>query len=191
MTPIASSPTEDRDPEIRLRSGADPACPDLLEMRIAIEEQRLPRLRIRKSRPLPSGIRVRLRPALAVVRECDHPGTPDERDIDDVRLERRPHLVADEPDERPEVELRGDRLTDLIDGGQFGHPLAGLGDQAGILERDAQARGDRRQESDIALTEGVLTVEVLEADHASSLVAHDQRCVDDGQGGFPCSTGLL
>ena len=57
-----------------------------------------------------------------------------------------PHLLADELDQRVEVELAAKRLADLVDRRQLGEPLAGLVDQAGVLEGDAQARREGRQE---------------------------------------------
>ena len=70
-------------------------------------------------------------------------------DVDEVGLERVAHQVADQLVHRVEVELARQRLADLVDGRQLGHPLARLVDQAGVLERDAQAGGERRQEADV------------------------------------------
>ena len=60
--------------------------------------------------------------------------------------------LADELDDRLEVELRGERLADLVDERQLGGALVGLGqqtlrlvEQAGVLEGDAHARRERRQ----------------------------------------------
>ena len=44
---------------------------------------------------------------------------------------------------RLEVELARERLADLVDGRELGDPLAGLVDQPRVLERDAEARGER------------------------------------------------
>ncbi len=79
-------------------------------------------------------------------------------------LERLAHLLADELQQDRQVELRGDRLTDAVDDVELGDPLAGLGDEAGVLQRDAQAGGERREQADVAIAERVLAVQVLEAD---------------------------
>ena len=52
---------------------------------------------------------------------------------------------------------------------------ARLVEQPGVLEGDAQARGERRQQPDVGLAEGVLAIEVLERDDARGLAADDER----------------
>ena len=65
-------------------------------------------------------------------------------------LEDRPDPLADELDDRREVELLGEGAADLVDDRQLGGALIGLGEeplrlveQPGVLERDAHARGER------------------------------------------------
>ena len=70
----------------------------------------------------------------------------------DRRLEDRPDPLADEVDDRLEVELLGEGLADLVDDRQLGGALVGLRqqalrlvEQAGVLEGDAHARGEGRE----------------------------------------------
>ena len=70
------------------------------------------------------------------------------------------------------LELLGKPGLDLVDDGQLGGPFIGFGqealglvEQAGVLERDAQAGGQRAQQVDVGIAEGVGAVEVLEGDH--------------------------
>ena len=60
------------------------------------------------------------------------------------------HALADELDNGLELELLRQRLADLVDQGQLGIALVGLGqealrlgEQAGVLEGDAHAGGER------------------------------------------------
>ena len=101
----------------------------LLELRRAVEQQRLARLEDPGRQPL--AVRDRLLvpalPALVVVGEVDPARRPVvERDVGDVGLERLAHLLADELDQRVEVELRRERLADAVDRRELGHALARL-----------------------------------------------------------------
>ena len=53
-----------------------------------------------------------------------------------------------------------------------------LVEEARVLERDAQARGQRRQQADVRLAERVRPVDVLERDGATDRVAGDERGED-------------
>ena len=53
--------------------------------------------------------------------------------------------VADQVVDRLRVELAGDRLLDAVDQRQLGVPLPRLVDQPRVLERDAEAAGERRR----------------------------------------------
>ena len=67
-------------------------------------------------------------------------------------------LVADEVVHRLHVELGGEALLDAVDDRQLGGALVGLGQQSlrlveqpRVLEGDAQARGERRQQAHVGL----------------------------------------
>ena len=60
-----------------------------------------------------------------------------ERDVDEVGVEGHAHLVAEALDERVQVELRRERLADVVDDGQLRGALAGLVEEARVLEGHA------------------------------------------------------
>ena len=97
-----------------------------------------------------------------------------ERDVGDVGLERLAHLLADELDQRVEVELRRERLADAVHRGELGHALTRLVDQASVVERDAQAAGQGGEEPLVVLAERMRAVDVLERDHAGRAPADDE-----------------
>ena len=99
-------------------------------------------------------------------------------------------LLADELDERVQVQLRGDGLADAIDRVELGDSLAGLVDQAGVLERDAQAGGEGRQQAHVGVAEGVVTVQVLQRDAPVDLAADHQGHAQMATGGSPWMTGI-
>ena len=79
-------------------------------------------------------------------------------------------LVADQIDDGLEVELGGHAFLDAVDDRELGGALLGLlqqplrlVEQARVLERHAHARGDRREQADLGLAEGVLALVVLDA----------------------------
>ena len=147
------------------RSGA-PLCEDLRGQPDAIGE-RLLRL---------------LQPVFDVVGELDHVGALIvQGHVDDVGLERLTQLVAEALDQDVEPQLLGDRLADVVHDRQLGRVLTRLLEQPGVLERDAQAARERREQPDVALAEGMLAVEVLERDDAGGPAADDERHEDPGQ----------
>ena len=74
------------------------------------------------------------------------PGRPRRgRDVDDLRVEDLLDLVADDVVDRLQLELAGDRLLDAVDQRQLGVPLPRLVDEAGVLERHAEAARERGQ----------------------------------------------
>ena len=98
----------------------------------------------------------------------------------DARQDRADPL-ADQLDDRLEVELLGEGQADLVHDRQLGSALIGLGEQplrlieqAGVLEGDAHARGQRGQQSDVGLVVGVARP-VLEVDDADDLVTGQDR----------------
>ena len=86
-------------------------------------------------------------------------------DADVAGAEHFAQLVADEVDDRLEVELGGDALLDAVDDGELGGALLALLEQPlrlveepRVLERDAHAVGERLQQPDVGLAEGVLAL---------------------------------
>ena len=89
---------------------------------------------------------------LVVVGEFDlSGGLVVQRHIGDVGVERLAHPLADQLDQRVEVELRGERLPDAVHRRELGHPLARLVDETGVVERDAEAAGERGQQPLVGL----------------------------------------
>ena len=66
-------------------------------------------------------------------------------------------------------------MADFVDRRELGEPLAGLVDQADVLEGDAQACCQGGQQFDVGVGERVLAVDVLERDDAARLVADEER----------------
>src|SRR4029077_544364 len=82
--------------------------------------------------------------------------------------------LADELDQRVEVELRRERLADTVHGAQLGHALTRLVHEARVVERDAEGAGQRREEPLVALVEGMGAVDVLQRDDAGRTPADDE-----------------
>ena len=59
-------------------------------------------------------------------------------------------LLADELDQRGRSSCAEIAWPDAVDRVELGDALAGLVDQPGVLERHAQAGGERRQQPDVA-----------------------------------------
>ena len=111
----------------------------------------------------------------------------EDADVEHLRVEQLAEPVADEVAHRLDVDLRREALLDRRDDRELGGSLVGLAqqaarlvEQAGVLERDRQARCDRPQDADVGLGERVLPVEVLERDDARRLAPDEER---DPQGG--------
>ncbi len=166
---------EDRHAEIRPRGRADAAL--ALVFLLAIEEERLARLEDLRREPFAVPKRWLL-PSLAglvVVDEVDlSAGLVVQGHVRDVGLERRTDALADELDQGVELEPCCERLADAVHGGQLCHALAGLVNEPRVVERDAEAAGERRQEPLIVLGEGVRAVHVLERDDACRAPADDE-----------------
>ena len=73
--------------------------------------------------------------------------------------------VADEVVHRLRVQVLDQAALDLVDQGELGVALAGLLEQPRVLEGDAEAPGERRQQTHVRLAERVLPVDVLQRDH--------------------------
>ena len=74
----------------------------------------------------------------------DQPGRlVEDADVDDLRVEDLLDLVADDVVDRLQLELAGDRLLHAVDQRELGVPLPGLVHEPRVLERDAEAAGER------------------------------------------------
>ena len=99
------------------------------------------------------------------------------------RVEDRPDPLADELDDRLEVELLGERLADLVDDRELGGALVRLGqqplrlvEQPRVLEGDAHARRRASPSNrSSALGERVLAPMLVEDDDADHPVAGQDR----------------
>ena len=67
-------------------------------------------------------------------------------DVGDVRVEGLADPLADQIDQLVEVELGRERLADAVHRSELGDALSRLVDQLRVLERDAEAAGDRREQ---------------------------------------------
>ena len=99
-------------------------------------------------------------------------------DVDHLRVEDLMEPVADEVVHRLHLEVLGQAALDVVDQRELGVALPGLLEQPGVLERDAQAPGERRQEPDVGVAERVLAIDVLERDQPGRPVAHEERDED-------------
>jgi hypothetical protein len=72
--------------------------------------------------------------------------------------------VADQVVHALHLEVLGEAPLDVVDERELGVALTGLLEQPRVLERDAEAAGERREQADVRLAERVLAVEVLERD---------------------------
>ena len=176
ITPIARSPAKIGTP--RYDIDGVPTRVLALVVLLPVEQERLARLEDLRREPLsvPDRMLGRSLAALVVVDEVDLPGgLVEQRDVGDVGLEGLADALADELDQGVELELCRERLADAVHGGQLGHALARLVDEPRVVERDAEAAGQRRQEPLVVLVEGVRAVEVLEGDDARGPPADDER----------------
>ena len=99
----------------------------------------------------------------------------DDADVDDLCVEDLLDPVADQVVHRLHLELLGETPLDVVDERQLGVPLARLLEQARVLERDAQASGDRRQQPHVGFAERVLPVQVVQRDDARPSAPHEER----------------
>ena len=128
--------------------------------------------------------------ALDGVREPDQVGLRvDQADINDLRIEDLLDLVAHEVVHLLGDGALGEAALDAVDDRQLRCATSRLVDQSRVLERDAEARSQRREEAQVRLGERVRVVEVLERDPAIDDVAHDQGCEQYGQGRFALGDG--
>ena len=121
-------------------------------------------------------IRVEADPSFDLVGEVDaFGGLVEDLDIDDLCVEDLLDPVADEVVHRLHLEVLGEPSLHVVDERELGVALSGLLEQPRVLERDAQAPGEGRQEPQVGVVEGVLAVDVLERDHPGRLAPDHQR----------------
>ena len=108
-----------------------------------------------------------------------------ERQVDVARVEDLGDLVADEVDDRLEVELGREALLDAVDDRELGIALLGLleqplrlVEQPRVLECHAHAVRERLQQAHVRLAERVLVLEISQHDQPAHLIAGDQRYQD-------------
>ena len=90
-------------------------------------------------------------------------------DVHRLRVEDLCEAVPYEVVHRLHLEVLGEAALDVVDERELGVALPGLLEQPGVLERDAEAPGERGQQADVGLAERVLVVHVLERDPSGSL----------------------
>ncbi len=121
------------------------------------------------------------------VREADETvGLVEHRDIDHLGVEDVTESVPDEVVHRLHLEVLGQAALDVVDERELGVALASLLEQPSVLERDAQAPRERREESHVGVAERVLPIDVLERDQPDRPLAHEEWNEDQGLNGFPC-----
>ena len=155
-----------------------------LGVQILRDQQRLARVEhvLREACQRPR-LRLQALTALDQVRVLDQASrVVDRRDRDDLRVEHVADPVADRVVDRLRVELTGDCFLDAVDHGQLGIPLPRLVHQPRVLQRHAEAAGERLEELLVGLAEGVLAVDFLERDHARRPAAYHERDEQDGFG---------
>ena len=110
-------------------------------------------------------------------------------DVHDLRVEDLADPLADEVVHRLHLEVLGERPLHVRDDSELGVALLRLLEQPGVLERDAQAPGDRREQADVGLAERVFPVEVLQRDASGRLAADGERDVHGGSDGLALGHG--
>ena len=100
------------------------------------------------------------------------------------RVEYVVGALADELVHGLRFELRGQGGLDVVHDGQLGCAPLCLVEQARVLERHAEAGGERGEQAHIGLGEHVRAVKVLERDAAAQLTAGGERRNEDREGGF-------
>ena len=123
---------------------------------------------------------------LVEVRLVDEPCRRVEgRDRDDLRVEDLLNPVADDVVDRLLVELAGNRVLHAVDESQLGVPLPRLVHEPRVLQRHAQAAGQRLQQLLVGFAEGMLAADVLERDHSRRGTADDERNEENRLGCSP------
>src|SRR5213075_74965 len=100
--------------------------------------------------------------------------------LDDLRVIHLLDPLAGDLVDRLRVELACNGGLHAVDERELRVALPRLVYEARILERDAEAPGERGQEALLRLREGVRPVGVLERDHPRGAPAHDERDEERG-----------
>ena len=139
----------DRHAEKRLGGDAQPARPEMVEVLCPVEQQGRAGLEDARGQPLAEGDRRRSDPLaeLAVEGKLDRVcRRVVQGDVHDVGVERLAHLLAHELDQRREVELPRQRVTDAVDDRQLGGALPRFVQQPGPLQSRGDVLADERQQ---------------------------------------------
>ena len=178
MTPVARLAGEQRDEHDRLRRLPDQRPSDCRPPRragnVLVDRRSARGSRARPSRnPITSiGSPSRRSPRSIAYGKRISPGVSStRRDVHDLGVEDLPDPVADEVVHR--LHARGSPASaplDVVDQRELGVPLAGLLEQPRVLERDAEAAGERDEQPHVRFGERVLAVEVLQRDRRRSPV---------------------
>jgi hypothetical protein len=139
----------DRHAEIRLGGDAHPARPDLVEVLCPVEQQGRAGLEDARGQPLAEGDRRRSDPPaeLAVEGKLDRVRRRVvQGDVHDVGVERLEHLLAHELDQRREIELPRQRVTNAVDDRQLGGALPRFVQQPGPPQGRGDVLADERQQ---------------------------------------------
>ena len=110
-------------------------------------------------------------------------------DVDDLCIEDLLDPVAYELIHRLHVEVLGESALHVVDQRELGVALPGLLEQPGVLERHGEAAGEGREQSDVGVAERVLSVDVLQGDHAGRATATTRGTNTDDTAGSPAITG--
>ena len=181
ISPVARSPTrsgtktEDLGASPAITRGWPTSADSSLD--VVVDDDRLSRLErdLAEAEDLDRA-RVEADPSFDLVGEVDaFGGCVEDLDIDDLRVEDLLDPVADQVVHRLHLEVLGEAALDVVDERELGVALPGLLEQPSVLERDAQAPGERRQEPQVGVVERVLAVDVLERDHPGRPAPDDQR----------------
>ena len=111
------------------------------------------------------------------------------RDEHRGRVELLPHPLADELDDRVELELLGEAAADLVDEGELGGPLAGGLDRANARQGRGDGSADDGHERDVVRRVALFSRVRLDDEGADRPVLGDQRdaqpvtFADDAQAG--------
>ncbi len=155
---------------------------------VAADHQRLPvpdHVRSESSRHLP-GLDGKALAVLQVIRRRDHVvSAVIQRDRHILGVEDLRDLVADEVDDRLEVELRGQALLDAVDDRKLRGTLLTLlekplrlVEEASVLEGHAHRVGQRLEQAHIGIAERVLALDIGQTDNSAGLFACDHRHKD-------------
>ncbi len=99
------------------------------------------------------------------------------REVDGARVDadQRQRPLGHPLQHGPRVERGRDLAGHVDERGHLVEPAAGVPEQLGVLDGDADVRGDRLQQAGIRRPEPSLLLHALDADHADGAIAHQDR----------------